>query len=155
MLWFTATALNVQSSMGVIFMAGIVVANGVLLIDFANKQRRLGFNVEEAMVSAATTRFRPILMTFLATFLDLLPMALGGRGAEANAPLARAVLGGLLSSTFLTLLVVPALYTMFLRADLKDPSLIERELSGVDASSAPTPFPQAETRVSPLPSTSD
>src|SRR5207253_273811 len=90
--------------------------NGVLLIDFANQQRSQGATVREAITRAATTRFRPILMTFLATFLDLLPMAIGlGKGSEAITPLARAVVGGLLTSTFLTLVVVPILYTLLIR----------------------------------------
>ncbi|TMQ32971.1 MAG: efflux RND transporter permease subunit, partial [Planctomycetota bacterium] len=81
MLFFTHTSLNVQSEMGVIFLVGIVVSNGVLLVDFANKQRKLGATVQQAITTAAAIRFRPIMMTFLATFLDLLPMAIGtGRG---------------------------------------------------------------------------
>lgn len=121
MLFFTGTTFNVQSSMGVIFMVGIVVANSVLLVDFANKQRQLGLGVSAAIRMAALTRFRAILMTFLATFLDLLPMALGqARGSEANAPLARAVIGGLLSSTALTLVVVPIMYTLLMRESSGD-----------------------------------
>ena len=115
-LFMTGTNLNVQSLMGVIFMVGIVVANSTMLVDFANKQRAAGASVREAAVTAAAVRFRPILMTFLATFLALLPMAIGmGKGAEANVPLARAVVGGLVASTFLTLFVVPALYTLLNR----------------------------------------
>jgi multidrug efflux pump subunit AcrB len=130
MLFLTRTTLNVQSAMGVIFMVGIVVANSVLLVDFANKQRGLGLAIPEAIRVAALTRFKPILMTFLATFLDLLPMALGGRGAEANAPLARAVIGGLISSTFLTLIVVPIMYTLLLRESAGDQDkAIEEELA--------------------------
>lgn len=116
MLWATGTTLNVQSEMGVIFLVGIVVAQGVLLIDFANQLRKQGRTVHEAVVESATTRFRPILMTFLATFLDLLPMALGlGRGSEALTPLARAVVGGLITATALTLFVVPILFTLLIR----------------------------------------
>jgi multidrug efflux pump subunit AcrB len=115
-LWLTKTTLNVQSMVGVIFLVGIVVSNGVLLVDFANRRRQSGRDVRSAIVEAATTRFRPILMTFLATFLDLLPLAIGRqRGSEAIAPLARAVVGGLLTSTTLTLFVVPALYTLLIR----------------------------------------
>ncbi|HXG08502.1 MAG TPA: efflux RND transporter permease subunit [Gemmataceae bacterium] len=115
-LFVTRTTLNVQSCMGVIFMVGIVVANSTLLIDFANRQRALGASVYQAITTAAAIRLRPILMTFLATFLDLLPMAIGlGKGSEANVPLARAVVGGLLASTVLTLFVVPVLYTLFNR----------------------------------------
>jgi multidrug efflux pump subunit AcrB len=116
MLFVTNTTLNVQSSMGVIFMVGIVVANSTLLVDFANRQRAAGSSVYEAITTAAAIRLRPILMTFLATFLGLLPMAIGlGKGSEANVPLGRAVIGGLLASTALTLFVVPALYTLFLK----------------------------------------
>lgn len=116
MLYLTRTTLNVQSAMGVIFLVGIVVSNGVLLVDFANKQREAGLSVQRAIESAAAVRFRPILMTFLATFLDLIPMAIGmGKGSEANVPLARAVVGGLLTSTALTLVVVPILYTLLMK----------------------------------------
>src|SRR4249920_626676 len=83
-LWATGSTLNVQSEMGVIFLVGIIVSQGVLLMDFANQLRKQGRTVHEAVTEAATTRFKPILMTFLATFLDLLPMAVGlGRGSEA------------------------------------------------------------------------
>ena len=130
MLFITHTTLNVQSSMGVIFMVGIVVANGVLLVDFANKQRRLGASVQKAIVTAAAIRFRPIIMTFLATFLDLVPMAIGlGRGSEANVPLARAVVGGLLSSTFLTLIVVPIMYSLLIRESDRPATDVEAELA--------------------------
>ncbi len=112
MLFLTRTTLNVQSELGVIFLVGIVVSNGVLLVDFANRQRKQGATVYQAITAAGAIRFRPILMTFLATFLDLVPMAIGmGKGSEANVPLARAVVGGLLTSTFLTLVIIPILYT--------------------------------------------
>jgi multidrug efflux pump subunit AcrB len=115
-LFLTRTTLNVQSEMGVIFLVGIVVSQGVLLLDFANQQRREGLPVREAVIRAATIRFRPILMTFLATFLDLLPMSLGlGKGSESITPLARAVVGGLCTSTALMLFVVPCLYTLLVR----------------------------------------
>src|SRR5262249_42007057 len=116
MLFVTRTTLNIQSQMGVIFLVGIAVNNGVLLVDFANKQRKLGASVYQAITTAAAIRFRPILMTFLATFLDLIPMAIGiGKGSEATVPLARAVVGGLLTSTLLTLVVVPILYTLLIK----------------------------------------
>jgi multidrug efflux pump subunit AcrB len=115
-LWATRTTLNVQSEMGVIFLVGIIVSQGVLLMDFANQLRKQGRTVHEAITQSAVIRFRPIIMTFLATFLDLLPMAIGlGRGSEALTPLARAVVGGLVSSTALTLFVVPILYTLLIR----------------------------------------
>jgi multidrug efflux pump subunit AcrB len=129
MLFVTKTTLNVQSLMGVIFLVGIAVNNGVLLVEFANKQRRLGAGVHEAIKTAAAIRFRPILMTFLATFLDLTPMAIGfGKGSEATVPLARAVVGGLLTSTFLTLIVVPILYTLLMKEGDVSGDELEAEL---------------------------
>jgi len=120
-LWATGTTLNVQSEMGVIFLVGIIVSQGVLLMDFANQLRKQGRTVHEAITESAVIRFKPILMTFLATFLDLLPMAIGlGRGSEALTPLARTVVGGLVTSTALTLFVVPILYTVLIR-DKKRP----------------------------------
>jgi multidrug efflux pump subunit AcrB len=130
MLFFTHTTLNVQSEMGVIFLVGIAVNNGVLLVEFANKQRRMGASIYQAITTAAAIRFRPIIMTFLATFLDLVPMAIGlGRGSEANVPLARAVVGGLLTSTCLTLFVVPIMYTLLLREGDDKEADIEAELA--------------------------
>ncbi len=125
MLFFTGTTVNTQSLMGVIFLVGIAVNNGVLLVEFANRLRINGMDAKAAIRLAAATRFRPILMTFLATVLALLPMAIGGgRGNEANVPLARAVVGGLISSTSLTLLLVPILYTLFVRKNpVVDPRL--------------------------------
>jgi multidrug efflux pump subunit AcrB len=125
-LFVTRTTLNVQSELGVIFLVGIAVNNGVLLVEFANKQRKLGMPVQAAIRTAAAIRFRPILMTFLATFLDLVPMAIGmGKGSEANVPLARAVVGGLLTSTCLTLFIVPILYTLLIR---EGSGLVEEEV---------------------------
>jgi multidrug efflux pump subunit AcrB len=129
LLFLTRTTLNVQSEMGVIFLVGIAVNNGVLLVEFANKQRKLGADCHKAITTAAAIRFRPILMTFLATFLDLIPMAIGlGKGSEANVPLARAVVGGLLTSTCLTLFVVPILYTLLMKKDRNEADL-EAELA--------------------------
>jgi hydrophobe/amphiphile efflux-1 (HAE1) family protein len=112
MLFLTGTKLSVNSFMGIIMMVGIVVSNGVLLVDFANVLRDRGKPIVEATIQAGRTRLRPILMTTIATVLGLIPMALGiGEGSETNLPLARAVIGGLLVSTFFTLFLVPALYT--------------------------------------------
>ena len=114
MLWATGTSLSVNSFMGIIMMIGIVVSNGVLLVDFANVLRRRGRSLHDATVEAGRTRLRPILMTTIATLAGLLPMALGiGEGSETNLPLARAVIGGLAVSTGLTLFFVPVLYTWF------------------------------------------
>jgi hydrophobe/amphiphile efflux-1 (HAE1) family protein len=111
-LWLTGTTLSVNSFMGIIMMVGIVVSNGVLLVDFANVLRSRGKPLLEATIDAGRTRLRPILMTTVATIVGLLPMAFGiGEGSETNLPLARAVIGGLAVSTVFTLFLVPALYT--------------------------------------------
>ena len=112
-LFLTDTTLSTTSMMGVIMMLGIVVSNGVLLVDYTNVLRRRGQELHHAAVTAARTRLRPILMTSLATVLGLLPMAIGwGTGGETNAPLARTVVGGLSFSTILTLFLVPTIYVM-------------------------------------------
>lgn len=111
MLFLTKTTISTTSFMGVIMMLGIVVSNGVLLVDYTNVLRRRGMVLHDAVVRAARTRLRPILMTSLATVFGLLPMALGwGTGGETNAPLARSVIGGLSVSTVLTLFLIPLLY---------------------------------------------
>jgi hydrophobe/amphiphile efflux-1 (HAE1) family protein len=112
-LFLTGTTLNVTSFMGIIMMVGIVVSNGVLLVEYMNELRRHGLGVREAVITGGRTRLRPILMTSLTTLVGLIPMAVGiGTGSEANAPLARAVIGGLAVSTALTLLLIPTLYLM-------------------------------------------
>ncbi len=122
-LYLTGTAINVQSLLGVIFMVGIVVSNTVLLTDFAQNLRRdEGLSPTEAIVRAASVRVRPVVMTALAAFFALIPMALGlARGSEANTPLGRAVIGGLLAGLVTTLFVVPALYSLVVR-DPKKPA---------------------------------
>jgi hydrophobe/amphiphile efflux-1 (HAE1) family protein len=115
-LWLTGTPLSVNAFMGIIMMVGIVVSNGILLVEFANKALEAGATSEEAVIQAGRTRLRPILMTTLTTLLGLLPMAIGiGEGSEANVPLARAVVGGLTVSTVFTLVLIPILYTWFRR----------------------------------------
>jgi hydrophobe/amphiphile efflux-1 (HAE1) family protein len=119
-LYLTGTTLSVNSFMGIIMMVGIVVSNGVLLVDFANVLRGRGKPLIEATIEAGRTRLRPILMTTIATIVGLIPMALGiGEGSETNLPLARAVIGGLTVSTFFTLFLVPALYTALERFSKK------------------------------------
>ncbi|HEY8428340.1 MAG TPA: efflux RND transporter permease subunit, partial [Sandaracinaceae bacterium] len=109
----TGTTLNVQSYIGCIMLGGIVVNNAVLLVDQAGQLRRAGASAADAMREAGRRRLRPILMTTATTLLGLVPLALGiGEGAEAQAALARAVLGGLTASTFFTLLLIPAVYVL-------------------------------------------
>jgi hydrophobe/amphiphile efflux-1 (HAE1) family protein len=112
-LFLTNTTLNVTSFMGIIMMVGIVVSNGVLLVEYINELRRHGQDLIPAVINGGRTRLRPILMTSLTTLVGLMPMALGIHvGSEANAPLARAVIGGLAVSTVLTLILIPTLYVM-------------------------------------------
>jgi multidrug efflux pump subunit AcrB len=117
MLYFTGTALNVQSLLGIIFVVGIKVANTVLMTDFAQELRhKEGLTPTEAIRKAASVRVRPITMTALAAFFAMIPAALAiERGSEANAPLARAILGGLLAGEPATLFVLPALYSLLVR----------------------------------------
>ena len=114
-LKLTSTAFSLQAYIGVIMLAGIVVSNAILLVDYTNiLRRRDGRPLREAVEVAGRTRLRPILMTSLATILGLVPMSLGiGEGAELQAPLARVVIGGLTASTLVTLVLVPSVYTLF------------------------------------------
>jgi multidrug efflux pump subunit AcrB len=116
MLIATGTTINVESLMGTIMAVGVGVANGNLLITFANEMREEGHDAFAAAIEAGRIRFRPIIMTALAMILGMLPMALAlGAGSSQNAPLGRAVIGGLLAATLMTLFVVPAIYSIFSR----------------------------------------
>jgi hydrophobic/amphiphilic exporter-1 (mainly G- bacteria), HAE1 family len=114
-LVLTNTTFSLQAYIGVIMLAGIVVSNAILLVDYTNiLRRRDGMALREAVEEAGRTRLRPIVMTTLTTILGLVPMALAiGDGAELQAPLARVVIGGLTASTLITLVFVPTLYTIF------------------------------------------
>jgi HAE1 family hydrophobic/amphiphilic exporter-1 len=117
MLFLTRTTFNVQSFIGCIMLEGIVVNNAILLVDHTNLLRRkAGLPLREAIEEAGRRRLRPILMTAMTTVIGLTPLALGlGEGGEAQAPMARAVIGGLLSSTLITLVFVPVVYSVFER----------------------------------------
>src|SRR5688572_2675155 len=114
-LLLTNTSFSMQAYIGIIMLAGIVVSNAILLVDYINTlRRRDGMPIREAVELGGRTRLRPILMTSIATMLGLVPMAIGlGEGGELQAPLARVVIGGLLTSTLVTLVLVPAVYTLF------------------------------------------
>ena len=113
-LFLSNRAFGLTAFIGLLMLIGIVVKNGILLVDYTNQLRARGLNRDEAILTAAPTRLRPILMTSSAAVLGMLPLALGiGKGSETQAPLATAVVGGLTSSTMLTLFVVPIVYTMF------------------------------------------
>jgi HAE1 family hydrophobic/amphiphilic exporter-1 len=113
-LFLTNTTLNVQSFIGCIMLGGIVVNNAILLVDQAGRLVQEGKHIHDALTEAGRRRLRPILMTTLTTILGLLPLALGlGEGSDAQAPLARAVVGGLTGSTLITLVLIPAVYSLF------------------------------------------
>ena len=112
-LWLTGTTVNVVAYIGLIMLAGIVVNQSIVLIDAVNQARERGLSKHEAIIEAGKLRLRPILITKLTTILGLLPMALGiGEGAEVRAPMAITVIGGVLLTTFLTLLVIPVVYSV-------------------------------------------
>ncbi len=113
-LFLTGRTLNVISFIGVIILAGIVVNNAIVLVDYINTLRRRGMERDQAILAAGPVRLRPILMTALTTILAMIPLAMGlGEGGEAGAPLATAIIGGLTTSTFLTLVLVPVVYSLF------------------------------------------
>lgn len=113
-LWITGTNLNVMSMIGGIMLIGIVVKNGIVLIDYITLNRERGMSITKSVLHAGKSRMRPVLMTSLTTILGMVPMAVGtGEGAEMWRPMGVAVIGGLTFSTILTLLFVPTLYTIF------------------------------------------
>ncbi|WP_028571868.1 efflux RND transporter permease subunit [Desulfonatronum lacustre] len=122
MLLLSGTTLNVQSFIGCIMLGGIVVNNAILIVDqSSNLRKNKGFSPMDAVQEAGRRRLRPILMTTLTTALALTPLALGwGEGAEAQAPMARVVIGGLASSSLITLVVIPVMYTLFYGAKRKE-----------------------------------
>ncbi len=115
-LWYFNQTLNIFSEIGIIMLIGIVTKNGILIVEFANQRKATGLTKIEAIKDAAAARLRPILMTSLSTVLGILPIALAlGAGSESRVSMGIAVIGGLIFSTFLTLLVVPAVYSYFSR----------------------------------------
>ncbi len=115
-LWMFNQTINIFSQIGMIMLIGLVTKNGILIVEFANKQKEAGKNVTDAVIESATLRLRPILMTSFATILGALPIAIGlGNGAQSRMPMGIAVVGGLVFSLILTLYVIPAMYTFFSR----------------------------------------
>jgi HAE1 family hydrophobic/amphiphilic exporter-1 len=112
-LWLTGSTLNIYSMIGLVLLVGLVAKNSILLIDLTNQRREQGMGIAAALLDACPTRMRPVLMTSATIILALFPAALGfGAGAETNGPLSIAVIGGMFSSTLLTLVVVPAVYSL-------------------------------------------
>jgi multidrug efflux pump subunit AcrB len=113
MLFMTHTTINVPALTGAIMCMGVATANSILLVSFARERLNSGEDAAKAALSAGTTRFRPVLMTALAMIIGMVPMALGfGDGGEQNAPLGRAVIGGLIFATMATLVFVPCVFAM-------------------------------------------
>jgi HAE1 family hydrophobic/amphiphilic exporter-1 len=143
-LFLTNRAFGLTALIGILMLVGIVVKNGILLVDYTNLLRSRGVPRDEAVLTAGPTRLRPILMTASATVLGMLPLAIGlGEGSETQAPMATAVCGGLITSTILTLFVVPTVYTLFddlgrkMRGDNRDlaaPELVAPTVEAVEAS---------------------
>ena len=121
-LLLTNTIFSLQAFIGCIMLAGIVVNNGIILVDYTNLlRRRDGMPLGEAIEEAGRRRLRPILMTTLTTVVGLMPLALGlGEGGEVQAPMARVVIGGLTSSTLITLIIIPVVYSLFERGKTPD-----------------------------------
>ena len=136
-LWITNTTVNVVAYIGLIMLVGIVVNQSIVLIDAVNQARERGLSKHEAIVEAGRLRLRPILITKLTTILGLLPMALGlGEGAEVRAPMAITVIGGVLLTTFLTLLVIPVVYSVLDRKTYAAPAV--EPAHGSDPATVPT-----------------
>ncbi|GLC28361.1 efflux RND transporter permease subunit [Roseisolibacter agri] len=143
----TGGSLNVYTMIGIIMLMGLVTKNGILLVDFANQQRAAGMARVDALLTAARTRLRPIIMTTAAMIFGMVPLAMAlGEGAEQRAPMGRAVIGGLITSTLLTLFVVPVVYTL-----LDDLAAWLKARFG----SRPTPAPTPATAPAPTPMAGD
>ena len=128
-LWFTGGTLNVYSQIGLVTLVGLITRHGILIVEFANQLQAGGRSVREAVTESAVLRLRPILMTTGATILGAIPLALAtGAGAESRQQIGWVIVGGLLLGTFLTLFVVPAVYT-----------LVARRLGHADRAVAPPP----------------
>src|SRR5437016_11538464 len=113
-LFLSGRAFGLTAFIGLLMLVGIVVKNGILLIDYTNVLRGRGMNRDEAVLTAGPTRLRPILMTTCAAVFGMMPLAIGlGRGSETQAPMATAVIGGLITSTMLTLFIIPTVYCLF------------------------------------------
>jgi len=145
-LWLRGLPFSISAAVGFIALSGVAVLNGLVMVSFINQLRREGLNTAEAVFRGSLTRLRPVLMTALVASLGFVPMAIAtGTGAEVQRPLATVVIGGLISSTLLTLLVLPALYRIF---------------TGRDRDGTPDPLPQpwespevgpSEVRPDPMP----
>jgi len=142
-LLLTGTTLNLFSMIGFIMLMGLVTKNAILLVDFANRARRKGASLHDALLQAGQVRLRPILMTTAAMIAGMTPLALGlGEGGETQAPMGRAIIGGVISSTLLTLVVVPVMYTYFDRLTEWLKARRAARLAKHQAAAGPGPAPE-------------
>ncbi|MEA2697763.1 MAG: hypothetical protein QOI66_2034, partial [Myxococcales bacterium] len=132
MLFLSGTTVSIPALMGAIMAIGVATANSILVVTFANDQRAGGIDATAAALAAGATRLRPVLMTALAMVIGMLPMSLGlGEGGEQNAPLGRAVIGGLSLATFATLFLVPVVYSALRKtAPRKEPQERQEQIEG-------------------------
>jgi heavy metal efflux system protein len=120
-LWLRDMPFSISAAVGFIALSGVAVLNGLVMVTYINQLRREGASLEDAILQGSLTRLRPVLMTALVASLGFVPMALAtGTGAEVQKPLATVVIGGLVTSTLLTLIVLPALYRLFERKERAD-----------------------------------
>ncbi|HWE96110.1 MAG TPA: efflux RND transporter permease subunit [Tepidisphaeraceae bacterium] len=144
-LLITGTTLNIQSFMGAIMAVGVAVANSILLVTFAERDRIAGAKVHDAAVEGASSRLRPILMTSLAMIAGMIPLATGlGEGGQQSAPLGRAVIGGLIGATIATLLILPALFSIVQRETT-------RKTASLDPGDPSSPYSRADREQQPPP----
>jgi len=142
-LFIFGQSLNIYSQIGLIMLIGLVTKNSILIVEFANQQRAKGLSFIEAVINAATIRLRPILMTSFATIFGILPIAIGiGAGAESRRPLGLAVVGGMFFSTFLTLVIVPVVYTLLARFTSPSKQALEQPAVRIDEGSAVNLVPE-------------
>ncbi len=119
-LWLTGTSLSLIALIGAVMLVGIVVKNGIVLIDYINLNKERGATVRRSVISGGKSRLRPVLMTTLTTVLGMVPMAMGiGEGSETWQPMGISIIGGLSVSTILTLIIIPTIYTSFHAGDIK------------------------------------
>jgi multidrug efflux pump len=131
-IWYFNQTLNIFSQIGIIMLIGLVTKNGILIVEFANQRKAAGLEKTEAVISAAISRLRPILMTSLSTVLGILPIALAlGAGSESRVSMGIAVIGGLIFSTFLTLFVIPAIYSYLSRKKATVSNVTETDFAPV------------------------
>lgn len=125
-LWYFSETLNIFSQIGMIMLIGLVTKNGILIVEFANQRQRQGLSIMEAIIDASAARFRPILMTSLSTVLGILPIALAlGAGAKSRTSMGIAIIGGLIIGSFLTLYIIPAIYSYLSPVKSKDDDIDE------------------------------